>query len=109
MRLSTGERLATSGERWREAVQERARVAAESEDGTVLCLGTHADVLEIWDVVLDRPLSRTTLEGLTEVRVLPGACRLRGTAAASPAGFYWLDPTGPPHVLGIEEGRGSAL
>jgi WD40 repeat protein len=58
----------------RRAVEENARWASESEDGKLICLGTHDHALEIWDVGTDRRLGRHPLPGLSRVLAVADGC-----------------------------------
>jgi WD40 repeat protein/serine/threonine protein kinase len=59
---------------WRRAVIRDGRLAGESGDGGHLCLRTHQDTLQIWDLKRDRRLAQVPLEGLDRVLALPAAC-----------------------------------
>ena len=59
--------------RWRRAVEEQARRAAEHR-GQLLCLATHQEELQLWDMVEDRLLDSAAVPGLGEVRALAEGC-----------------------------------
>ena len=61
-------------QKWRKAVKRRARRAVESQDGKKLCLMTHDQALEIWDMEADKLLHRESLPGLNQVLAMPGGC-----------------------------------
>jgi WD40 repeat protein len=58
---------------WRAAVAGQARAVAESAEGH-LCLVSHDQALEIWDVAADRRLARVQEPGLEDVVAVPGGC-----------------------------------
>jgi WD40 repeat protein len=60
--------------RWRRAILTRARRAALSPDGGLLCLVTLDGKLEIWDPGQDRSIASQSLPGLREVIALPAGC-----------------------------------
>jgi len=60
--------------RWRAAVETRARLASESPDGRLVCLRTHDDVLEMWDIPRDKRIGRLSLPGLTRTIALRDGC-----------------------------------
>jgi hypothetical protein len=62
------------GSFWRKAVENRARLAAETDAGDLLCLGAGDDAIEIWDPKQDLRLSREKLSGMSQVVAVPGAC-----------------------------------
>jgi hypothetical protein len=99
-------RLDLSGEKtsparpakWRLAIEQNARFASESSNGKIICLGTHDQGLEIWDVAADRRLGRTMLAGpkqaLAQVVALNEGCV---TLEAGTARLY--DRTGAFRIL----------
>ncbi|MGC4113525.1 MAG: WD40 repeat domain-containing protein [Myxococcales bacterium] len=70
-----GAAAARGGERWRAAVESGAARAAVSEDGSRLCLASHAGELEIWDLGADRRLAAARATGsLWQVSALAHGC-----------------------------------
>ena len=73
-------------------MEQRARLAEASDQ--LLCIGTHDDVLELWDLRADRRLRTHRLPGLQQVLALSDGCvtRSAGTALRFSRG-------GPPQIL----------
>lgn len=59
---------------WEGRLEEVARTAALSRSGGTLCVRTHEDQLELWDVVGDKRLSSAPLKRFRAVRALEGGC-----------------------------------
>ena len=59
---------------WERRLEEASRVAALSPSGTTLCVRTHEDNLEIWDVVGDERLSSAHLKRFSSVHALDSGC-----------------------------------
>jgi WD40 repeat protein len=69
---------------WRAAIERSARLARESADRKVLCLASHDDVLQGWNLETDAPGAATSVPLLRDVAALPGACAaLAGNGEAS--------------------------
>ncbi len=66
------ERAATR--RWRKSVETKASIASQSSDGKVLCVGTHAGRVEMWDMKGDRRLFDEPAGSLRKVLALPDGC-----------------------------------
>ena len=62
---------------WQGAVEQRARQATVSSDAETLCLRTHLDGLEIWDMGTDTQRVDLSVRGLTQVLALDGSCAAR--------------------------------
>ena len=62
------------GERWRRAVEQRARLASEDAARRLLCVRAHDGALEMWDQRADRRLARRAVGGLTRVLAIPSGC-----------------------------------
>jgi len=63
--------------RWSQAVEERVRLGASSEDGGQLCLVTWDDRVELWDARTDKPVVTAEAPGAVEIVAIPGGCALR--------------------------------
>jgi len=73
---------------WRQALERRARVAAESPDRQLLCLLTHDERLEIWDCKADQRRLDTPLSGARQVVATPEGCAV--LTADGTASFHRL-------------------
>jgi hypothetical protein len=74
--------------RWARAVSETARLASATGDAGVLCLVTHDDALEIWDLGSDERRAIGSVPAATQVRATPHGCV---TLAGGTARFHGLD------------------
>jgi len=85
---------------WRRAVERRARFAAVA-GAKSLCLATHDDHLELWDLLADRRLVRHKLPGLAQVAAPPGGCvaLVRGEGASADHRVVFVPSTGKPRTL----------
>ncbi|MBW2278580.1 MAG: WD40 repeat domain-containing protein [Deltaproteobacteria bacterium] len=59
---------------WREAVEQRARFAAVTEDGRTVCLAGFDGRIEVWGAKEDRRLTEVELNDLSVVIPTPGGC-----------------------------------
>ncbi len=99
--------------RWASAVAERARYATQ-RPGAPLCLLSHDDQVELWDVAADRQLGSWDLagsakqDGVRQLLSLPTACAARtarGVALLSEAGRLDLATKAAPRAIGWGEQR----
>jgi WD40 repeat protein/serine/threonine protein kinase len=67
---------------WRAAVDRAARHATRVPGAPLLCVQTHDEHLELWDLSTDRRVGRHHLPGLAQVAALPGGCAARTEARA---------------------------
>ncbi|MFH0901239.1 MAG: protein kinase [Pseudomonadota bacterium] len=84
---------------WRQAVEERAVLGSESEDGSLLCLQTSNSRIELWDLDSDRLLFGRSLAGIEQVVAVPGGCAVRTNGEA-----LLFGRSGETRVLGIATG-----
>jgi len=59
---------------WLSAVEERARLASQSDDGRFLCLVSWDGVFELWDTAEDRVLSTDSPPEIARLMALPNGC-----------------------------------
>ena len=59
---------------WREAVASRACHASLSPDGKSLCLRSHDDRLELWDIPLDKRILKKPLPGVEDILAMSSGC-----------------------------------
>ena len=59
---------------WQKMIEESARLAVESELGDFLCVRTHNDALELWEVKKDRRILKTKIDGLDKIVAVPSGC-----------------------------------
>ncbi|MCP4901562.1 MAG: WD40 repeat domain-containing protein, partial [bacterium] len=59
---------------WLSAVENRARLASQSEDGQLLCLVTWDGLFELWHVSEDRVLYTDSPSAITRLVAVPGGC-----------------------------------
>jgi len=59
---------------WRTAVESTARMASQSEDGSLLCLVTWDDVFELWDTVEDTVLYTDNPPEISRLQAVNGGC-----------------------------------
>jgi len=87
------------GKRWAESVEKRAVEAAQSEDGSTLCLLSFDGMLELWDARSDTRLLVRDAGGASHVAAAPSACLvlLDGRIQVHEAG-------GKMHLLGEKVG-----
>ncbi len=88
-RLGTSEPTPVPRTAWREAIEQRARMADQAQAGGVMCLATAADTLEIWDLPTDRRLASSTMPGMTQVQAIPAGC-----LALANSGVWLVDQAG---------------
>ncbi|MFH0900606.1 MAG: hypothetical protein V2A73_08255, partial [Pseudomonadota bacterium] len=69
---------------WRRAIEERGAAASQSSSGDVVCLRSHDDRLELWDVRSDQLLVTREMPALERALAIPGAC------LALVQGHLWL-------------------
>jgi WD40 repeat protein len=79
-----GKRLAAKNrpEKWRVALEQRARAASQDRAGRVLCVRTYEHELEMWDTVADRRLFKKSVPGITRVLAVAGGCVTRANRTA---------------------------
>jgi len=68
--------------KWRQALQQRARLVSQSEDGRLLCLNNDSNKLELWDSAADRLLFRKASGRLQAVEAFSGGCLVLGGGRA---------------------------
>jgi len=93
--------------KWRSAIEKDAHVASESGQGNKLCLETHHQQLEMWDMQADQLLFKEPALGLDQVLALSSGClvlargkvRLYGRAGA----YRELAPQATAISLGHDE------
>ncbi|MEX1311183.1 MAG: protein kinase, partial [Candidatus Sulfomarinibacteraceae bacterium] len=59
---------------WRTAVETRARLASQSDDGRMLCLTTWNGAFELWDVAGDRVIFTDTPPTVERLAAIGGGC-----------------------------------
>jgi len=60
--------------RWEQAVEERARLGSASDDGTLVCVGTHEGHLEVWATAEDRLVVDLGLGSIAQLVTVPEGC-----------------------------------
>jgi len=60
--------------RWRAAIEERGFHAERSADGEALCLATHGDTLELWDLAADEPIAEVAMPAGRTLRATADGC-----------------------------------
>jgi WD40 repeat protein/serine/threonine protein kinase len=63
-----------AGSAWRQAVEKNARQASGSADGKTLCVRTHDETLELWDMDSDEKVLERSLPGFESVLAVPDGC-----------------------------------
>jgi WD40 repeat protein len=69
--------MPNTDEKWQAAVQKHARYASAAADGSLLCLHSFDDALEIWALDRDIRIRKEPIPGLVELRAVAGGCLLR--------------------------------
>jgi WD40 repeat protein len=62
------------GAAWRSALETRARLASQSDDGRLLCLATWDGALELWDVAQDNIIFTETPPTVDRLVAIDGGC-----------------------------------
>ncbi len=62
---------------WRTAVEDTARMASQSKDGSLLCLVTWDGVFELWNTVDDTVLFTDSHPGISRLHAVGGGCVTR--------------------------------
>ena len=60
--------------RWEKAVEAHARLGSATDDGSLVCLGTHEGHLELWSTAEDRLLVDLGLGSVTQLVAVPEGC-----------------------------------
>lgn len=74
---------------WQATVQDRSRWAEPSTAGTMLCVVTTDNHLELWDRAQDKRLNRAAVSHISRILALPVGC-----VALSKGTALWLGSTG---------------
>ncbi|MBW2459375.1 MAG: hypothetical protein JRI68_33085, partial [Deltaproteobacteria bacterium] len=94
---------------WSRAVEQRALFAVQAPTGSLLCVQTYEDGLEIWDLAADRRLAAHQVVGLEQILAVPNGCVTRGGASAAADNSVVLHHrSGASRALAVE-GQPSAL
>ncbi|MFH0900517.1 MAG: protein kinase, partial [Pseudomonadota bacterium] len=67
---------------WRATIEKEARLVSEDAGGRLLCLGTLADRLEIWDPLAGKRMVDKPLAGLDQLFAVRGGCVTRAEGRA---------------------------
>jgi WD40 repeat protein/serine/threonine protein kinase len=87
---------------WVKAVEERARLAAVADDGT-LCIHAEDDRVEVWDRASDRRLSTLGARRIVDLVALPGGCLALSRDDSGGAGpALLIRPSGAPRQLAAQ-------
>jgi WD40 repeat protein len=65
-----------AGRQWRTAA-EHADAGEQSEEGTLLCLGSREGKVELWDLGADRRLAQVAVQGLAQLVAIGSECLAR--------------------------------
>jgi WD40 repeat protein/serine/threonine protein kinase len=93
MRLD-GEPFEPPANKWRQAVEREGRLASESTDGSLMCLATHKDALELWDLNRDQRIATEQLERIEQIVALPDGCAALTTPTGKPPSVVLLKTSG---------------
>jgi len=87
---------------WRRAVERDGRLATESANGMRMCLATHGDALELWDLNRDQRVASHQLEPIEQIVALPDGCAALTTPAGKPPSVVLLNASDGATTLASE-------
>jgi hypothetical protein len=90
---------------WRKSVEADARFGEQSPDGDLLCVRTHDDRVQLWDLAADAKRVDEQVVGLEQVLAVEGGCVVRGSDGV---GLYRADgarvlASGASEAVGVGE------
>ena len=90
-----------TGEQWQAAVKQRARFAAITPGGALLCMQSFDNDIELWALARDIRLQKKRIAHLSALHAVSGGCLAR-TASKDGGRALLIRPEGEPQTLAVE-------